>query len=157
MKIRKGFVSNSSSSSYVCNVCGKEYSGFDASLRDAEMYFCEHGHIYCRNHVDNNIDNLDVEGKRKIIISYCRHDSDTKVEAQAADEDKLEKILEDIRYDLESEMSSKYCPCYRLTPITSGQLIEYLLHERRQTRKEVEKEIKKKYNNYDEMLRDIKQ
>jgi len=47
MKIRQGFVSNSSSSSFVCDVCGRSESGWDASLSDFGMYECEYGHIFC--------------------------------------------------------------------------------------------------------------
>lgn len=51
MKIRQGFVSNSSSSSYICTVCRETYSGWDASLRDAEMRQCEKGHTFCEAHL----------------------------------------------------------------------------------------------------------
>jgi len=37
MKIRQGFVSNSSSSSFTCDVCGEEVSGYDVCLSEAEM------------------------------------------------------------------------------------------------------------------------
>lgn len=40
MKIRTGFVSNSSSSSFVCDVCGNIESGWDLGLNDAEMCEC---------------------------------------------------------------------------------------------------------------------
>jgi hypothetical protein len=50
MKIRKYFVSNSSSSSYICDVCGHEESGWDLGLSDADMVECEHGHIFCVDH-----------------------------------------------------------------------------------------------------------
>ena len=43
MKIRNGFVSNSSSSSFICEVCGQDASGYDMSLSDAEMYECING------------------------------------------------------------------------------------------------------------------
>jgi len=45
MKIRHGFVSNSSSSSFVCAVCGSTESGFDACAEDFEMVECPNGHI----------------------------------------------------------------------------------------------------------------
>lgn len=37
MKYRKDFVTNSSSSSYICEICGADAHGMDLSIRDAEM------------------------------------------------------------------------------------------------------------------------
>lgn len=51
MKIRSGFVSNSSSSSFVCDFCGREDSGMDYCLEDAEMFECEHGHTFCEDEI----------------------------------------------------------------------------------------------------------
>ena len=41
MKKRNGFVSNSSSSSFVCGICGEIESGMDLCLSEAEMYECD--------------------------------------------------------------------------------------------------------------------
>ena len=41
MKIRNGFVSNSSTSSFICNICGEVEAGMDLSLSDVEMECCE--------------------------------------------------------------------------------------------------------------------
>lgn len=46
MKIREGFVSNSSSSSFICMVSGRIEAGYDLSMRDVEMYQCENGHYF---------------------------------------------------------------------------------------------------------------
>lgn len=54
MKIRKGFVSNSSSSSFTCDVCGENCSGMDMGLKDAEMYECEEGHTFCESHASSD-------------------------------------------------------------------------------------------------------
>ena len=51
MKKRNGFVSNSSSSSFVCDVCGAETSGWDMCLSDAYMFECENGHEVCESHI----------------------------------------------------------------------------------------------------------
>lgn len=51
MKLRSGFVSNSSSSSFVCDVCGDIESGWDISHEEAGMYECENGHVFCETHV----------------------------------------------------------------------------------------------------------
>jgi len=47
MKIRTSFVSNSSSSSFICDISGEKYTGRDAELEDAEMFECKHWHIFC--------------------------------------------------------------------------------------------------------------
>ena len=48
MKIRSGFVSNSSSSSFVCCICGRSEVVYDGSLRDAGMAQCINGHVTCQ-------------------------------------------------------------------------------------------------------------
>lgn len=50
-KFRNGFVSNSSSSSFVCDLCGYETGGWDMCLSEAEMFECENGHILCDEHM----------------------------------------------------------------------------------------------------------
>ena len=47
MKIRSCFVSNSSSSSCVCDLCGRSETGWDMGAREAEMFNCENGHTIC--------------------------------------------------------------------------------------------------------------
>lgn len=53
MKFRKDFVTNSSSSSFVCEICGAEGSGWDASVEDFDMFECENGHVLCQEHMLN--------------------------------------------------------------------------------------------------------
>lgn len=50
-KIRQGFVSNSSSSSFICDVCGRSESGWDISPGEAEMYNCENDHTFCLDEI----------------------------------------------------------------------------------------------------------
>ena len=45
MKIRNGFVSNSSSSSFACSICGDIESGWDLCPVDVDMFKCDNGHI----------------------------------------------------------------------------------------------------------------
>lgn len=46
MKVRTGFVSNSSSSSFICDLTGNTEGGWDASLSDFEMVECAKGHVF---------------------------------------------------------------------------------------------------------------
>ena len=50
MKIRKGFVTNSSSSSYVCEICHYADSTYDGGPEDVGMCECTNGHIICQEH-----------------------------------------------------------------------------------------------------------
>ena len=55
MKIRTGFVSNSSSSSFVCDISGEEVQGMDLGLADADMYCCEEGHYFLAEFLIGNL------------------------------------------------------------------------------------------------------
>ncbi len=65
MKIRTSFVTNSSSSSFVCEVCGTSEGGYDLCMDDAGMYQCENGHVFCKHHaikeVESNGDPVTIE------------------------------------------------------------------------------------------------
>ena len=43
---RTGFVSNSSSSSFICAICGGEEAGFEVCPSDFNMVRCENEHIF---------------------------------------------------------------------------------------------------------------
>lgn len=53
MKTRFGFVSNSSSSSFICEICNHTEVGFDACLEDFGFAQCVHEHIICEEHLLN--------------------------------------------------------------------------------------------------------
>lgn len=112
MKIRNGFVSNSSSSSFVCRVCGNTAGGYDVSLRDFDMTSCERGHCLCNHHLD---DYLKCEEKKE-LQDWEKENGD-------------------------DEVPEKFCPICRLRAIDPSDLVKYLLKRAGKTEAEVTMEI----------------
>lgn len=51
MKVRDGFVSNSSTTTFICAVCGTVESGMDAGLTEFGACECVEGHELCTKHI----------------------------------------------------------------------------------------------------------
>ena len=51
MKLREGFVSNSSSTSFVCDICKLAESGWDSGPEELGFCQCANGHIICKDHM----------------------------------------------------------------------------------------------------------
>ena len=73
MKSRRGFISNSSTTSFICDVCGENYSERDASLADAQMFECKNGHTVCDRHMVNEEKFAESENTDtyQVDIEYC--------------------------------------------------------------------------------------
>lgn len=92
MKFRKGFVSNSSSSSFVCEVCGEIESGYDCSLNDFAMAMCEHEHTFHKSHAEKDFYDAPIFTKYEYIKKYWQkildYSKENLAEYQAKNEGK---------------------------------------------------------------------
>lgn len=72
MRLRNGFVSNSSSSSFICAVCSQEASGWDLGLEGAGMFQCVNGHTVCVDHAKKDLpdDTYEVASKFCPICTF---------------------------------------------------------------------------------------
>jgi len=125
MKIRQGFVSNSSSSSFVCLVSGEVEGGYDMSLSEAGMCECVNGHVFCEQYrlvKPPVVQGLDIED----------HDEDDEL------------YDEDPNY----EVPANQCPICTLNKITDTDLLVYAIKKNNWDRKQIEANLRADFINY---------
>lgn len=137
MKYRKDFVTNSSSSSYICEICGDVESGMDMGLLEAGMVECVNGHIICSRHTD--MDSMSKEDIIALILKQEQFDFTEEDLKDKSREDLLEDCLTDYGYGLLEEM----CPICRFDEYSEDNLAAFLLKEYKVDREVVFSEIKK--------------
>lgn len=140
MKYRKDFVTNSSSSSYICEVCGREESGFDLCLEDAEMVECTNGHIIC----DEDLLDVPRDFMIRELASLYEKDCDeyrSEEELKNMDDDELHSLyfgMNDGRWGVAEE----FCPICQFIEYSNHDLAQYLEKEYKVSRDEVFAQVK---------------
>ncbi len=148
MKFRKDFVTNSSSSSYVCEICGRNESGYDLCLSDCEMMECVNGHIFCCDEA------LEKPTKKELIKMILENkwnedvwDRDIR-DSRDYSEDELLVMEEDDLWSFCSSDSGYYdvpecvCPICNFIEYSEYDLSSYLLKEYGVSRDDVFAEVK---------------
>jgi len=169
MKFRMGHVSNSSSSSFVCSVCGEIESGFDQGLSDFEMYECENGHVFhesCSKRSD--FDNFDIKKAYaiRILEDDIASDSEWKEKYKEENkkflailngdnEDEMYDIVEDVAEDYRYSLPQELCPICRMESVDSDDVVKYLMAKHGENMEDVVVEIKGKFNSYAEFMEAI--
>lgn len=184
MKVRSSFVANSSSSSFICDVSGHVESGWDLSMDDANMYECENGHTCCidyflpfdKNSVEFKQILLDtkIKNMEKPILHYTKclkddalskyHDSyKSYIEKFKKDIEywsnlaNLEDIdIEEISEDYSCQIPAKYCPICSFEHIVDSDAIRYIYKKYNITSDEIKKEIKAKFETYNDFMEYLK-
>lgn len=155
MKIRKGFVSNSSSSSFICEVCGNVESGYDASYDDMDFAQCENGHEFCRDHIKPM-----TEEKAKSILAKIKEDTKYVDEdfLEMEEADQIEALMElNLRYFSSGTMSEmgydelpeELCPICALEALSDSDILNYILKEHGSSRELVIEKARKEFGNYE--------
>ena len=172
MKIRNGFVANSSSSSYVCDVCYYAEGGYAISLSDVGMCECVVGHTFCESH---------VIGDRSILpkieaIKTCQEKIASKWisdEFKLYAEELLSKILaveeedweefyydnniaEVLDYDGIYNIPKSFCPICTMEHITEDMKLQYFAKKMGISEKEMTDEIKENFSTLDDFNKYVK-
>lgn len=149
MKIRTDYVTNSSSSSFVCEICGRTESGWDMSVGEAEMMECVNGHVFC---FDEALDRPSKSEMIKLILEneWNKERWDNNIEDyKDYSEDELLTIDEDELFENFLTEGCYYnvpecmCPICQFIEYSEYDLSAYLLREYSVSRDEVFAEVKK--------------
>lgn len=149
MKIRSTFVTNSSSSSYVCEICGRTESGWDLGLSECEMMECINGHVFC---CDEALEIPSKEDMIKMILENAwnqrRWDSEIRDYRDFSEEELIVMEEDDLweGFCTESgyyEVPECVCPICQFIEYSEYDLSAYLLKEYKIPREEAFEEVKK--------------
>ena len=173
MRIRTGFVSNSSSSSFICDICGEDYSGWEAGLDDAEMMECTEGHTICDSEIIEFLskypDGKSLRLKLKALVN--KHKAGDKYDMVPSLLEKINDIDslldEDFFYELTNYLSDcdcdfRYaippflCPICMLNHIESETILKYISVKFNIDVKEIEAEIRENYTTLQQLNDKIK-
>jgi hypothetical protein len=173
MKMRKDFVTNSSSSSYVCDICSSSESGWDMGLSEAEMFQCVNGHTFhesCGNDLPNGKTMLIACITNKIaditestyytseqiaerlleettLLAKVNDNNDEDNDDYMDDDDMLSMAYDD--YELRYSMPSSVCPICSFGVAQDSDIASYLLTITGQTKETVVAEMKEKFGSYE--------
>ena len=153
MKYRKCHVTNSSSSSFVCDICGHVESGWEMSISEAGMYMCVNGHTFCFD--EALINNSNKEDLIKIILqegwNKYEYYKNGEIKEKFVSEEELNEMEWEELMEYASEEGGYYdvpecfCPICNFIEYSESDLSKYLLKEYGVSKDEVFAEIKK-YN-----------
>ena len=166
MKIRNGFVSNSSSSSFVCDICGRAEGGYDLSISDIDMYQCVNGHTVCSDEAplveefqkEMNLNYiLDVivrvssgkgtsDWRKEKCTELLEELSTVNVDNASEVEDFIDKAKDSLNLDDPYEIPACQCPICRLDHVDTYTMLKYLLRKHDEDIVDITKEIQKNFS-----------
>jgi MoaA/NifB/PqqE/SkfB family radical SAM enzyme len=146
--VRNGFVANSSTSIFICDVCGSQGGGSDSVSMDEYGYSkCINGHTICTDHVQE----MDLEKKKEFLRNYkpkYSYDTERKNELmKVIDTDDFEEEFDEWMRE-EYEISDSQCPICSMSNVRSEDLLLYALHKIGMDKTELQKEFKEHFVTY---------
>lgn len=152
MKIRKGFVSNSSTSSFVCEICGESVAAHDScSYSDIGFTECINGHLFCEEHLED----CDIETFKKEMIQYIsevnkeylerNNDSDILDVAELEelnDTNSIKNLMIEYGYEYADGVPNSCCPICLFKASSMKDISKYLFKNYGVSRDTVFEEIK---------------
>ena len=167
-KFRTSFVTNSSSSSFICEVCGNVESGMDLSRSDVGFVQCANGHDFCEHHqlpfevnkeklkeTLRELINDNLEDYREYNRPYYKtYAEDYQLMLDKVDDMTNEEAAIEYLELFDGEIPSDACPICTLETVRDSDIVSFIQKE---TGRNIEKEIQERFKSLDELKKYIKE
>jgi len=163
MKIRLGFVANSSSSSFVVSSTGTIFSGRDLCLRDCDLKSCERDHIFDASaELERSDDALEAVIARKITEVEGRAITEWYTEQNRQEELSQLKMIMDwdeyLSWDEEADyyaVPKELCPICQMENASIWDVYKYAFKKLGMSWEEVKQEMMNAYPTYEDLKKDL--
>ena len=134
MKVRNGFVSNSSGSSFVCDVSGAVKVGYDVGPREMGFLQCPQGHCFLEDY--KVLGHISADMMRRSIINMINskrwwrkpeHKQEEIVKVNALPDADLEGWKKYALDYYEADVMSEECPICTFTKPRNAEFVAFLL------------------------------
>lgn len=144
MKIRQGFVSNSSSSSFTCPVCEETFEGYDGEY-GMDTVFTACGEM-CKEHLGEFI-------RTKDLRSVFEKAQDASDRYENGEDDDLAAEAEEPEDYIAAgeELPEKFDPFYNLYYVSKDDILAYALKKLGTNREDLTKEIQASFKDITEL------
>jgi hypothetical protein len=162
MKTRKYFVSNSSSSSFICCLSGGMESGMDMTFSDAGMEQCRNGHVFYEKYkLSKDEKEPTVDDYRNWYKNWCNEyewRSKYLSDLDKSDDEFMEWFEDEMKYEFEENgIPTEQCPVCQFVDMPYAEVAKYYLKTLGITRKEFAAKMKEEFHNYENFAEFIRE
>lgn len=136
MKRRNGFVTNSSSTTYVCEISGESETLWDGYRRGCGFVMCENEHTFLEEFVDGEV-------TPELARAWIDRASYSKPDTTAMSDDEALEYCDEHCDELYSDIPQELCPLCQFKAFSQPDLAKYLEKEYGISRDDVFAEVKK--------------
>ena len=142
VKIRNSFVSNSSSSSFICEICNHTEAGWDSSpIEDFGFVRCVNDHTFCEEHLPEGAEYSSAYEVPENVCPICNFEEPSYPELKRYFA-KETNISEDTVFQEVKKVNK------RRRVLRDHEYVEFVLREKNTTIDNVLNELKEKFETY---------